>query len=94
MDYQLQGEYLEGRTRPILSRVPSQPRLLQDYWRRFQIAHGALLEDAALLQDDYFTENFFATVELEYTSSLGFLYDEQSALAMPPVTLVVRVEKL
>ena len=49
--------------------------LLQDYWRRFQIAHEALLEDDALLQDEYFTENLFATVELEYTSSIGFLYD-------------------
>ena len=58
--------------------------LLQDYWQRFQSYHKTLLEDETLSQDEYFTNNFYGVIELVYTSSLGFLYDEQGTLAIRP----------
>ena len=75
----------EGRDHFTQGFLRSRIDLLGDYWRRFQEAHAILLEDAALLQDDYFTGDLLAVIELQYTSTLGFLYDEQRKLAQPPV---------
>ena len=49
---------------------------LERYWLNFQEQHAALSVIQDLQGETYFTENRSSTVELQYTSALGFLYDE------------------
>ena len=69
----------EGRANFSQGFLRSRIDLLEEYWRRFQSSHSSLLGSEAQ-DDEYFTTDVFATVELQYSSTLGFLYDERSSL--------------
>ena len=60
--------------------------LLKRYWDSFFEIHGLLVKDEQMKDHDYYKQNWFSETEAEFSSALGYLYENHSKVAPnPPV---------
>ena len=70
-----------GRDKFTAGYLRGRLEFLERYWTSFQANHERLLAIEDLQGEDYFKEDQFSRAELQYTTALGFLYDEEAKLA-------------
>ena len=71
-----------GRAQFTAGFIRGRRELLSTYWDKFTLNHQQLLSVEGHEDNEYFMNDRYSATELQYTATLGFLYDEEAKLSV------------